>query len=114
MNDYIKREDAIEILAQKQRDICPMGRCGRGYVYGRDRDEYDTIEADLDAIRAIPAEDVVPVVHGHFLLNETSIFATCDNCQCNVMFVKNTVFRDGKGRFNFYPNCGAKMGGDGE
>ena len=57
---YIKCEDATAILEQKQRDICPAGRCGHGYVYGRDRDEYDAIEADIDAINNIPAADVRP------------------------------------------------------
>lgn len=80
-DEYIRREDVIEILRQKQRDICPMGRCGHGYVYGRDRDEYDAIEADIDAVQSVPAIGAVEVVR-------------CKDCE-----------------HNRCPNCGADIRG---
>lgn len=36
MAEYIKLEDAIAIIEEKQKELCPVGRYGRGYVYGSD------------------------------------------------------------------------------
>ena len=40
--EYIKLEDAIAIIEEKQKEFCPVGRYGRGYVYGSDREKYDS------------------------------------------------------------------------
>lgn len=118
-DDFIRREDAIEILTQKQRDICPMGRCGHGYVYGRDRDEYDAIEADIDAINNIPAADVSHVVHAQWedvevervedMENPPDVIAAmfCPNCKR----WHNEVYFYGSPTENvhFCPFCGADM-----
>ena len=104
-DDFIRREDAPEILKQKQRDICPVGRCGHGYVYGRDRDEYDAIEADIDALENIPAADVKPVVHARWL-PEYPVTHACSNCGFVAGDYKLSIFK-------FCPNCGAMMDGEG-
>lgn len=102
MDDYIPREAVLELLAEKQKAICPAGRYGRGYVYGRDRDEYDAIETDIDAINNIPASDVAPIIHSKWVVRTVHGFATpvCQEC--------------GRDNGTFYqyahcPICGAKM-----
>ena len=62
MADYIKLEDAIAIIEEKQKELCPVGRYGRGYVYGSDRDKYDAWDEIIDALENVPAADVAPVV----------------------------------------------------
>ena len=62
MDDFIKREAAIAIIEEKQKELCPVGRYGRGYVYGSDREKYDAWDEIIDALENIPSADVVPVV----------------------------------------------------
>lgn len=62
MAEYIKREAAIAIIEEKQKELCPVGRYGRGYVYGSDREKYDAWDEIIDALENIPSADVVPVV----------------------------------------------------
>ena len=62
MAEYIKLEDAIAIIEEKQKELCPVGRYGRGYVYGLDREKYDALDEIINALENIPAADVVPVV----------------------------------------------------
>lgn len=62
MAEYIKREAAIAIIEEKQKELCPVGRYGRGYVYGSDREKYDAWDEIIDALENIPAADVAPVV----------------------------------------------------
>lgn len=126
--EYIDREDAIEILTQKQRDICPMGRCGHGYVYGRDRDEYDAIEADIDAISNIPTADVRPVVRGHWIWkhrhrggfkrvlgvddygNEHTVIID-DRYEIDDPYCSECRLLNDSSSLKFCPNCGADMRG---
>ena len=62
MTEYIKQEDAIAIIEEKQKELCPVGRYGRGYVYGSDREKYDAWEEIIDALENIPSADVAPAV----------------------------------------------------
>ena len=55
MAEYIKLEDAIVIIEEKQKELCPIGRYGKGYVYGSDRDKYDAWDEIIDALENIPA-----------------------------------------------------------
>lgn len=61
MDEYIKLEDAIVIIEEKQKELCPVGRYGRGYVYGTDREKYDAWNEIIDALENVPAADVVPI-----------------------------------------------------
>lgn len=61
MAEYIKREAAIAIIEEKQKELCPVGRYGRGYVYGSDREKYDAWDEIIDAMDSIPAVDAVVV-----------------------------------------------------
>lgn len=74
MAEYIKLEDAIEVIEEKQKELCPVGRYGRGYVYGSDREKYDSWDEIIDALENIPSADVAPggawvVEHGRNLLS---------------------------------------------
>lgn len=62
MDEFIKREAAIAIIEEKQKGLCPVGRYGRGYVYGSDREKYDAWDEIIDALENIPSADVAPVV----------------------------------------------------
>lgn len=62
MDEYIKRETAIAIIEEKQKELCPVGRYGRGYVYGSDREKYDAWEEIIDALENIPSVNVGLVV----------------------------------------------------
>lgn len=62
MGKYIKQEAAIAIIEEKQKELCPLGRYGRGYVYGSDREKYDAWDEIIDALGNIPSADVAPVV----------------------------------------------------
>ena len=61
MAEYIKLEDAIAIIEEKQKELCPVGRYGRGYVYGSDREKYDAWDEIIDALENVPAADVAPI-----------------------------------------------------
>ena len=43
MAEYIELEAGIAIIEEKQKELCPVGRYGRGYVYGSDREKYDAV-----------------------------------------------------------------------
>ena len=62
MAEYIKLEDAIAVIEEKQKELCPVGRYGRGYVYGTDREKYDELDEIIDALENIPSAAVAPVV----------------------------------------------------
>lgn len=63
MAKYINKETAIAVIEEKQKELCPVGRYGRNYVYGSDRDKYDAWDEIIDALENIPSADVAPVVH---------------------------------------------------
>lgn len=62
MAEFIKGEAAIAIIEEKQKELCPVGRYGRNYVYGSDREKYDAWDEIIDALENIPSADVAPVV----------------------------------------------------
>ena len=118
MDEYIKRDAAIAIIEEKQKELCPVGRYGRGYVYGTDREKYDAWEEIIDALENAPDADVAPVMHSYWESYDCSQymgtdeygkpkwrdgkFYVCHNHRCR----RKTCVK------SFYcPNCGAKMDG---
>ena len=91
--EYIAREALLEQLkAMESYNNSPMYR--RGYD--------DCVEAILKA----PAADVAPVAHGRWEQTEAPFMNECEDCSvCGY----RTVWGH---RFNYCPNCGAKMDGD--
>lgn len=112
MDEYIKREAAIAIIEEKQKELCPVGRYGRGYVYGFDREKYDAWDEIIDALENIPAADVAPVVHGRwddsgrYTFPSGSTAVRCTNCGCAL-----TESEYHLNNWNYCPVCGAKMDG---
>ena len=68
----------------------------------------DGVDAiDIKDVDAIPAADVVPVVHGRWVPTKAPFMNECKDCSvCGY----RTVWGN---RYNYCPNCGAKMEGDG-
>ena len=96
MAEYIARESAIEAIMSDPPDA-----------------HYQSWYAEK--IKAIPAADVAPVRHGHWIMKKTSAGASCTVCShCNASVKYNdeygTVVMNLKGA-NYCPNCGAKMDG---
>lgn len=108
MKEYIDREAVVAIIEEKQKELCPVGRYGRGYVYGSDREKYDNWDEIIDSIENLTVADVVEVVHGKW---ETEIDPdlgglkhTCPVCG----LVKRTDIHVALD-WNFCPHCGTKM-----
>lgn len=106
MAEYIKLEDAIAIIEEKQKELCPAGRYGRGYVYGSDREKYDAWDEIIDALENIPSADVAPVVHSHWehkIRDDGENIGICHNCKYPVDWFWEQA--------KYCPDCGAKMDG---
>lgn len=87
MAEYIEREAAVK-AAQDGADEWDGG-------YNRNRDMY--IEAAIDEV---PAADVQPVVHGHWIVQRSNYN---EKFECSVC---QHISKDGG---NYCGNCGAKM-----
>ena len=62
MTKYIELEDALAIIEEKQKELCPVGRYGRSYVYGSNREKYDAWDEIIDALENVSNADVSSVV----------------------------------------------------
>ena len=107
IEEYIKRETAIAIIKEKQRELCPVGRYGREYIYGSDREKYDAWDEIINALENEPAADVAPVVHAKWITRrDKGIISMTHPYMCSRCW---RVEMDKEP----YCNCGAKMdGGD--
>jgi len=94
--EYIERESALDCFA------CDLGKKDYSVSY-----QGFMTEAAF-RINAVPAADVVPVRHGHWLEKTDRYcgFETTD-VKCSVCH-KISEF----GKFAYCPECGAKMDGD--
>ena len=108
MDDYIKREAAIAIIEDAQKELCPVGRYGRNYVYGPDREKYDAWDEIIDALENMPAADVAPVVHGRWVTHYRSGTPVADG------YVSTCCDMWNNRKSDYCPNCGAKMDGGAE
>ena len=105
MAEYIKREAAIAIIEEKQKELCPVGRYGRGYVYGSDREKYDAWDEIIDALENIPSADVAPVVHGRWVTHYRSGTPVAEG------YVSTCCDMWNNHKSNYCPHCGAIMDG---
>lgn len=95
MSEYIKREQVPKLLESAQAWSWSMNTL-------------------YDEIQALPAEDVVPVVHGKWL-NFYGDF-TCAECsECGAIYnisanekSNEDFFREFAKDYNYCPKCGAK------
>ena len=75
-----------------------------------DREEMIPVLAiDKKWVDKAPTVDAVEVVHGRWEKAEYHGFLRCD--QCKDVYINEEWLADGK--WNYCPNCGAKMDGDG-
>lgn len=87
MPEYITKEQAIDEVwdAFTSRDDPDLGR---------------VIEENIERL---PAADVAPVVHAHWITAEDDDFWTCSNCR---KFIHKNCAQ------GYCPKCGAKMSGE--
>lgn len=109
MTEYIDRDEAIVLIEALQKQLCPVGRYGRSYVYGTDRDRYDQLEEILDSINKIPTADVAPVRHGKWVDKPTGRYRQWQSW-CSVCENRSGIGGIESNRHKpCCPNCGAKM-----
>lgn len=94
MAEYIKREAAIKAMEKADYTLIAS--------------DADSCKADYlrEIIESVPIADVAPVRHGRWEQTEAPFMNECEDCSvCGY----RTVWGH---RFNYCPNCGAKMDGD--
>ena len=92
MAEYIKRED---VLAEIDKFV------KQNIAHGFPVDVFD-IEMMKKMVEKLPAADVAPVVHGHWIRQDESFTRfKCSNPECSA--------ENFSGFENYCPNCGAKM-----
>jgi hypothetical protein len=99
--DYIERDVVVALFEEKQKALCPLGRCSRNMVYGADRELYDAIDSDIDTVLSIPSADVVKVKHGRWKWKRLGCV------ECSLCHKENNIRK-----FPYCPHCGAKMNGE--
>lgn len=98
MAEYIKREAAIDaVMAVYVRTA--------GYK-ARER-----VLETREAIQKLPAADVAPVVHGHFVHDGQLYVGGLDWFHCSSC---GRLVAGAEERFDYCPWCGARMDGDAE
>lgn len=100
MSEYIERDAALNAIEEMQRGLCPVGRFGRSFVYGKDRETFDAWKEIADKIEfGIPAADVAPVVHGRWVPPAVGKYGClCSACK-----------KQSDNGYDYCPNCGAMM-----
>ena len=91
MAEYIKRKAALK----RFEEIKQSGVFLKGAIY---------IDGVMSVIESLPAADVAPVVHGEWLDTPNGIETICSYCKADWNMFDNELYR-----FNYCPNCGAKM-----
>lgn len=107
MSDLIARDDAIALIETKQKELCPVGRYGRGKVDWADREKYDAWQEIIDALEALPTinpDDIRQMGRWEMANNrKKSYIRRCSACEKEAYFC-------GRGcSYKYCPNCGAKM-----
>ncbi len=101
MAEYIEKHKAVNLLTSLENEFQQFKpfKCFEHAMYRK------LCETEI-AIGKLPAADVVPVVHGEWVQTEAPFMNECEDCSvCGY----RTVWGH---RFNYCPNCGAKMDGD--
>lgn len=95
MAEYIKRKKVYKMLNA-------LGGCGAdpgSWANGWDK----AIDTAIEELEEIPAADVRPERHGHWIIYSGLPF--CSECDCNNLSYAVISF-------DYCPNCGARMDGD--
>lgn len=97
MAEYINKKTAISLIKQYGHDAIDGGR------YSLDTVD-DCIEL-VNCIKALPAADVAPVVHGRWMPFHSEAAGDIQYCSaCEIGF---------DAKMAYCPHCGAKMDGGG-
>lgn len=78
-----------------------------------ERAEYDNnyrLIIPVEAIKAAPTANVVPVVHGWWVEYPSTHYYKCSECRYTVPY-KKAVLVNGTRKYNWCPHCGARMDG---
>lgn len=95
MAEYIERDAALNAIEEMQRGLCPVGRFGRSFVYGKDRETFDAWQVIADKIEfGIPAADVAPITRAHVVVNWLGD-CHCSNCGESIDCTSNFCNRCG-------------------
>ena len=112
--DLIDRGEAIAIIENKQKELCPLGRFRRNVLYGTDRDRFDAWQEIADEIDGLPT--VQPEVRrgkwvkGKDLKIERKIPPIPDCFYCSACGEEAFWDTDyGQQKFDYCHSCGADM-----
>ena len=100
MAEYIEKNKAIKELYEVYDYEFPTASGGF--------DEYARMIVP-NTIKNMPAADVAPVVHGHWIEQEDGnldTYYTCSSCKEDFDLIAGTPCEN---LYNYCPNCGAKM-----
>lgn len=100
MDEYVKRAAIMEFPIRK--DHCDKERANEHFIFG--------IESVLEYVENLPAADVAPVVHGHFVHDGPRFAGGVDWWHCSIC--GRLVTDVERHRFDYCPWCGARMDGN--
>ena len=106
MAEYINKKTAISLIKQYGHDAIDGGR------YSLDTVD-DCIEL-ANCIKALPTEDVAPVVHGRWIEREDPMldsYYTCSACSEDFYIEQTGDPVKDLFTYTYCPSCGAKMDG---
>lgn len=82
MTEYIKREDALNIVKRTSGDYVAAWKC----------------------IDNLPSIDIAPAVHGKWIKQKCQgDYGLCSECNCRIPWIPKN--------YKYCPNCGARMDG---
>lgn len=93
MDEYISKSIAVEELENLRQQ----------YNMHDDCDELVASKCK-NAVSELPAADVAPVVHAEWIDSPDKLIKMCSYCKADWGVFDNETYR-----FEFCPNCGAKM-----
>lgn len=77
MSDFIKREDAMELIDKCVSHTSPKAEAiDFDFRHG----EINGLNWACDIIEAMPSADVAPVRHGHWIFNQEDMTLHCSRC----------------------------------
>lgn len=101
-DEYISREAALKYIKSEQCRTCSdIGLCGNCAVL-----------VAVKLLEKVPAADVVPVVHGKWLLDRWPSWPHRECSRCKIMFPRTKEVPDQY--WQYCPNCIAQMDGGNE
>jgi hypothetical protein len=100
MAEYIEREALIAYIEKRQDEYSD----GELSFNDMCRGEYNGLELARERISNVPSADVVPVVRGRWEEADDGDGVVCSVCREDFC----TIYLETE-RFNYCPNCGARM-----